>query len=342
MKNHINYSSQNNKLILNDELGFLLNKSTIDAAISCYSYIGKGDQHAADNAAVKAMRNRFNKINFRGKIVIGEGERDKAPMLHRGELVGNNTNNSGNIYDLDIAVDPLEGTKILSHGDNNALSVAAFAHKGNMLEAPDIYMEKIAIGFKSSSSKPIIDLDNSTEENINNVAEELGIPISEVGICILDRPRHKELIEEIRKIGARIYLIRDGDIYGIISTNISNDISMYMGIGGAPEGVLAAAALKTLGGEICTRLVYNSAQDRQKAEESGINDLNKKYYLDDLIKGDAIFCATGVTSGNLLSGVKFENDFVTTNSLMLNSYNFSTNYITSKFHIKPQNNNNNG
>lgn len=273
-------------------------KATEAAAISCYDFIGKGDEKLADKAAVDAMRSAFNNINFKAKIVIGEGERDKAPMLYIGEEVGKLAH-SDNQYD--IAVDPLEGTTICAKAMPGSLSVLSITKSGGMLHAPDVYMDKIA-----SNTPPhaeIIDLDESIKTNLQNLAKYKKCAVNELNIIILDRPRHSEIISKVRELGARIHLISDGDIAAVISVALKQ-ADLYLGIGGAPEGVLAASALKTLGGQFMGRLICNSQDEINNAQKLGITNLNKKYHLSDLVSKDSIFCATGVTSGKLLKGIK--------------------------------------
>lgn len=306
---------------------FELLKATEFAAINSFSEIGMGDKHSADEAAVVAMRSYFEKCNIKGKIVIGEGERDEAPMLYIGEKVGNGTG-----PEIDIAVDPLEGTTILAEGKNNALSVAAFANKGCLLEAPDLYMDKIAIGF--DFEEQIISLDNTNKENIKNVASALSKDIDEVTVTILKRPRHEELIASVREIGCRVFLIDDGDVSAVIGTTQNFGTDIYIGIGGAPEGVLAAAALKTLGGQICCSLIVKSEEEKNRAAKLGVKDFSKRYYLNDMAKDDVIFCATGVTDGNLLNGILYDGSMIQTNSLILRSAQKNITYINNSFDVR--------
>ena len=269
------------------------------AAIAAARLCGCGDEVAADQAAVDAMRQELNRLPIRGRIVIGEGERDEAPMLYIGEEVG-----LGEGPEVDIAVDPLEGTTICAKAEPNSLAVVAFAEKGSLLYAPDIYMEKIAIG--PGFQPGLVDLDASPKDNLNALAKARGVPIAEITACILDRPRHAKLIESVRNAGAAIRLIGDGDIAGVIHTANADEtgIDIYMGIGGAPEGVLAAAALRCIGGQIQARLHATSDQHRARVAEIGIKDIDQKYTLDDLASGDVLFAATGVTSGSMLQGVR--------------------------------------
>ncbi|MBU6339277.1 MAG: class II fructose-bisphosphatase [Rickettsiales bacterium] len=296
-----------------------LSSSIIDvvekAAISCYSWIGKGDNMAADAAAVKSMRETLNKVNIKGTIVIGEGERDEAPMLYIGEKVGNK--NKGNI-EVDIALDPLEGTTICANAGESSLAVIAFAKKGGFLHAPDVYMDKIAVG--AGLPKDIIDLDNSPKKNLSNIAKAKKCSISDLTVMILERSRHKELIAKVREAGARIRLIGDGDVAGVIACTSQNTrVDAYMGTGGAPEGVLAAAALRVIGGQMMGRLIFNDNKKQiERAKKMGISDLSKKYLAHEMAKGDdIIFACAGVTDGYMLQGVKKSNDKIIVNSLLM-------------------------
>ena len=286
-------------------------RATEAAAISSSYWMGKGDENAADQAAVDAMRKAFGIIDMDGTIVIGEGERDLAPMLYIGEKVG-----SGKGMKLDIAVDPLEGTTITARGDPNAMSVLAAAPSGGLLNAPDTYMDKIAVGPKC---KGAIDLDSSVEENLKSVAERLEKDIEEVTVIILDRDRHRETIDKIRKCGSRIRLIRDGDIAGALAPAIEDSgVDILMGIGGAPEGVVASVALKCLGGEIQGRLKFRSDEEKSRAKKMGISDLSKKLMMNDLVRSDeAMFAATGVTDGTILKGVSFLSHGAKTHSIVM-------------------------
>ena len=272
--------------------------ATEKAAIASSMLIGLGDEKAADQKAVDAMRTALNQIDFKGRIVIGEGERDEAPMLYIGEEVG-----TGRNHEVDIALDPLEGTTITAKGMPNSLSVIAAAQRGGLLYAPDTYMNKIAVG--GNLPDDIIDLDATTKENIQSIADAKKVPINEVTACVLERSRHDSIIEDLRSIGAKIVLIPDGDVAGIImTTQEHSSVDIYMGVGGAPEGVLAAAALQCIGGQMQTRLVINNEDEKIRAEKIGIKDLNKKYSLDELAHGDIIFSATGVTEGTMVRGVR--------------------------------------
>jgi fructose-1,6-bisphosphatase II / sedoheptulose-1,7-bisphosphatase len=287
--------------------------ATEAAAIAAWSLAGRGDEKAADQAAVDAMRTALNGLDIDGVVVIGEGERDEAPMLYIGEKVG-----GGNGPRIDIALDPLEGTTLTAKAMANALAVMAWAPAGTMLHAPDTYMDKIAVG--PGYAKGVIDLDRSPAENIESMAKAKGCKPSEVTACVLDRPRHAEIISSLRSIGARVHLITDGDVAGVINTaDPETGIDVYLGSGGAPEGVLACAALKCVGGQFQGRLVFRNADERGRAERIGLKDFDKKYDLHELVSGPAIFSATGVTKGALLDGVRVEGGFVHTHSLVMDS-----------------------
>ncbi|MGH6782641.1 MAG: class II fructose-bisphosphatase [Sphingomonadaceae bacterium] len=270
------------------------------AAIAASKLIGRGDEKAADAAAVEAMRAALNELYMDGTVVIGEGERDEAPMLYIGEKVGMA---QGKGPKIDIALDPLEGTTITAKAGPNALAVLAIAEEGNLLNAPDVYMDKIAVG--PGYPEGVIGLDKSVQENVEAVAKAKGVEPQDLIVCVLDRPRHEKLIAELRKIGCGIMLIPDGDVAGVIATtNPDTTIDLYMGSGGAPEGVLAAAALRCVGGQFKGRLLFRNDDERGRARKWGIEDLDKIYDLNELAKGDCIFAATGVTDGSLLAGVK--------------------------------------
>ncbi len=286
--------------------------STESAAIAAYAVMGKGDEHRADLLAVTAMRQSLNLMDIQGTIVIGEGERDEAPMLYIGERVG-----SGKGPEIDIAVDPLEGTSILATGGKDSISAISLAQKGCLLNAPDVYMDKIAVG--GIYAEQIIDLDFSVAQNLSNIASAKAMRVSDLIVVVLDRPRHEQLIKEIRSCNARIQLIKDGDLAAIIAASMSNGVDAYMGIGGAPEGVLAASALLTTGGQMCSRLLFRNEDEKTKAKRMGIKNLDKKYYLNDLARGDVIFAATGVTDGSILHGVKAVKDRYITNSISMYS-----------------------
>ncbi len=292
------------------------------AAVACYEWIGMGQEKAADQAAVTAMRQEFNNVKIDGTIVIGEGERDSAPMLYIGEKVGKGTTK------VDIAVDPLEGTTICAHSLPNSISVLAFSTEGGLLNAPDVYMDKIAVG--SGYPEGVVDLDNTPQKNIQNLAKAKKCDISDITVCVLKRPRHDELVARIREAGARIQFISDGDVLAVISATLPDPkVDMYMGMGGAPEGVLAAAALRCLGGQMQGRLIFREDAERARAAKVGIKDLNKKYALNELASGDVIFAATGVTDGWYLQGVKYSKKYTcTTNSVVMESANKTMQFIT--------------
>jgi len=283
------------------------------AAVAAARLRGRGDEKAADQVAVDAMRSELNRLAIRGTVVIGEGERDEAPMLYIGEEVG-----TGEGPIVDIALDPLEGTTICAKNLPNSIAVIALAHEGALLYAPDVYMDKIAIG--PGYPMGLIDLDAPPAENIQALANAKMVPISEVTACILDRPRHARLIEEVRATGCAIRLIGDGDVAGVIHTaEPETGIDLYLGSGGAPEGVLAASALKCVGGHFQGRLIFRNDDERARAAKTGVTDLDRKYDLHELVSKDAIFAATGVTKGAMLDGVKVADGFVSTHTLVMDS-----------------------
>ncbi len=299
--------------VISDELALALARAPINAAIAAAKLVGRGDERAADQAAVDAMRAALNALPIKGRVVIGEGERDDAPMLYVGEVVG-----AGIGVELDFALDPLEGTTLAAKAKSNALSVIAVAPKGGLLHAPDTYRDKIAIG--PGYPDGIIDLDESVAHNVKALAKAKGVSAEEVGVCVLDRPRHGAIIEALRSAGARVHLIGDGDIAGVIHcTKPETGIDMYLGSGGAPEGVLAAAALKCVGGQFQGRLVMRNDEERARARDAGIEDLKRRYELNDLVSSEAVFIATGVTSGSLLDGVRLSGGALHTHSLILNA-----------------------
>ena len=282
------------------------------AAIAAWSLVGRGDEMAADQAAVDAMRTALNELAIDGVIVIGEGERDEAPMLYIGEKVGRGGPS------IDIALDPLEGTSLTAKAMANALAVMAWAPTGTMLHAPDTYMDKIACG--PGYPDGLLDLDKSAAENARAIAAAKGVPVTDITVCVLDRPRHAEIITSLREVGARVHLITDGDVAGVMFTaDPSTGIDFYVGQGGAPEGVLACAALKCVGGQFQGRLVFRNPEERARASGHGITDFEKKYDLHEMVRADAIFVATGVTDGALLEGVKCKDGFVHTHSMVMNS-----------------------
>ena len=284
------------------------------AAIASVSLIGRGDEKAADEAAVNAMREQLNLLDIEGTVVIGEGERDEAPMLYIGEKVG-----TGSGPGVDIALDPLEGTTLTAKDMPNALTVIAMGPKGSMLHAPDVYMEKLAVGPGFSPS--LLSLDMSPFERVKILAEAKNCDPNDITVCILERPRHQDMIEQVRSTGAAIRLISDGDVAGVMHCAESGitGIDMYMGIGGAPEGVLAAAALKCMGGQIHSRLIFRNDDEKLRAEKAGINDLSRIYSRDDMVTQDVIFAATGVTGGSLLEGIKREITHITAETILMRS-----------------------
>ncbi len=294
------------------------------AAIAASRLVGRGDEKAADHAAVEAMRKAFDTLYMDGTVVIGEGERDEAPMLFIGEKVGGA---QGTGPKIDIALDPLEGTTITAKAGPNALAVLAAAEEGGLLHAPDVYMEKLAVG--PGYPEGVIDLNKTPTENVAAVAAAKGVKPDEIIVCVLDRPRHADLIEELREIGCGIHLIPDGDVAGVIAvTDEETTIDIYMGSGGAPEGVLAAAALRCVGGQIQGRLLFRNEDERSRARKWGIKDLDKIYTLQDLAKGDCIFAATGVTDGSLLSGVKrLKGGRMTTESVVMRASSGTVRWI---------------
>ncbi|TIN15694.1 MAG: class II fructose-bisphosphatase [Mesorhizobium sp.] len=284
------------------------------AAVAAARLRGRGDEKAADQVAVDAMRQKLNRLAIKGTVVIGEGERDEAPMLYIGEEVG-----TGKGPAVDIALDPLEGTTICAKNLPNALAVIAIAEKGSLLFAPDVYMDKIAIGPGYPDS--LIDIDAPPAENIANLAKAKGVAVPDITACILDRPRHAKLIDAVRATGAAIRLIGDGDVAGVIHTTDPEEtgIDIYLGTGGAPEGVLAAAALRCTGGQMQGRLILDTPEKIARAEKMGISDPKRVYRAQDMARGDVLFAATGVTDGNLLGGVKFGRTFITTHTIVLRS-----------------------
>ncbi len=300
------------------------------AALAASRLMGRGDEKAADQAAVDHMRRALNSLAIEGTVVIGEGERDEAPMLFIGEKVG-----QGGIK-VDIALDPLEGTTITAKGGPNALAVIAMAEQGGFLNAPDVYMDKIAVG--GGLPADLVDLDATPEANLKAVAKAKGLDVSDIVACILDRPRHAELIAKVREAGARIMLISDGDVSGVIATSRpESGVDIYMGSGGAPEGVLAAAALRCIGGQIQGRLLFRNDDERGRAKRLGITDLNRKYGLLDLAKGDVMFAATGVTDGTMLKGVRRFQNGASTHSIIMRSKTGTVRTIeaTHNYAVKP-------
>ena len=298
------------------------------AAIAVYDYIGKKDETSADRSAVDSMREELNKLDFNGTITIGEGERDKAPMLYIGEKVGTKKSS----LNFDIALDPLEGTKITANNQKNALTVISLGNKNSFLNAPDVYMEKLAVG--QDLPKNFLDLDMPLEITIEKLAQYRKKKVSDIVICVLDRPRHNSILKIIKKKKCKKFLISDGDIFGAISTAIRKfNIDLYIGTGGAPEGVLAASILKSLEGQMHCRLVFKDKIQKKRALKMGIKNLKKKYQIKDLIKNDAIFVATGVTNGYLLNGIKKNKKKFIAHSLIVTTKLKKIKFIKSEFKI---------
>ncbi|MDX9689434.1 MAG: class II fructose-bisphosphatase [Proteobacteria bacterium] len=298
------------------------------AALSCVSLVGRGDEKAADQMAVNGMRRALNVLDIDGTVVIGEGERDEAPMLYIGEKVG-----SGKGPKVDIALDPLEGTTICATGGYNAIAVVAMAQAGGFLHAPDVYMEKIAVG--AGLPDHLVDLDAPILENLKNLAKAKGAEIAELQVCILDRPRHEELIAKVRESGARIMLIGDGDVSAVIATSDpESGIDLYVGTGGAPEGVLAAAALQCIGGQMQGRLVFRNDVEKERAARAGIADLKKKYEMHELAHGDVMFAATGVTNGTMLRGVRVVPGGARTHTVVMRSRTGTVRYIEAQHNFR--------
>jgi len=295
-----------------------LNKELIDkiitvtsrAAISCHKFVGKNDKNNADKAATDTMRNEINKLKLNGEVVIGEGELDEAPMLFIGEKLG-----AGGNLDIDIAVDPLEGTNFVAKNLPGALSVISIAEKGNLFNAPETYMDKLAVSNKVSNDAT--DLDFPLEKNIKNLADSLNKNIEDITACLLDRPRHIKIIDKLKQMNVKMKLISDGDVSGaLMVTDEKYNVDIFLGIGGGPEGVLAASAIDAYGCKFQGRFLFNNEKDVSRAKQMGINDLEKKYNLNEIIKGDSIFCATGITSGDLVNGINVKDNMYTTQTLV--------------------------
>lgn len=298
------------------------------AALSAWREMGRGDEKAADQAAVDAMRRALNSLSIKGTVRIGEGERDEAPMLYIGEIVGRQRMDDP---EVDIALDPLEGTTITAKGGPNALAVIAMAEKGGFLNAPDVYMSKIAVGGHDLPDN-LINIDDSISGNLTRVAKFRDLPVEAMVVCILERERHSQLIQDVRATGARIQLIGDGDVSAVIATaQPDSGIDLYVGSGGAPEGVLAAAALQCLGGQMQARLIFRNDDEKSRAIRLGVTDFDKVYQLDDLACGDVLFAATGVTDGHLLKGVKRHGKEAVTHSIVMRSKS-GTSRIIEAFH----------
>ena len=298
------------------------------AAVAASKWIGRGDNHAADAAAVEAMREALNELPLNGTIVIGEGERDEAPMLYIGEKVGSAEGGPK----IDIALDPLEGTTITANAGPNALAVLAIAEEGCLLNAPDVYMEKLAVG--PSYPDGTIDLARSVTDNIRAIAAAKGAEPGDIIACVLDRPRHAEIVAELRALGCGVKLIPDGDVAGVIAVTDPADtgVDVYIGTGGAPEGVLAAAALRCVGGQMQGRLLFRNDDEIERARRWGIEDLDRIYRMEDMAKGDCIFAATGVTDGSLLDGVHRRRDCVTTESIVMRASSGTVRRVRAEHH----------
>ena len=318
-------------MAMDRNLALELVRATEAAALECARLMGRGDETAADQAAVDAMRTALNKIDMDATVVIGEGERDEAPMLYIGEKVG-----TGNGPKIEIALDPLEGTTLCATGGQNALSVIAAAEEGGFLHAPDTYMEKIAVG---PAARGAIDIDLSPTQNLKNISKAMSVPVQDLTVVILDRPRHEKLIDEVRKCGARIKLIKDGDVSAAIATcSRQHQVDVLMGIGGAPEGVIAAAALRCQGGDLQGRLKPRNQGEADRARAMGIKDVDAKLTLIELASGDVLFAGTGVTEGDFLRGVRFRAEGALTHSVVMRSHSMTTRWIEAEhnFRFKPR------
>ena len=324
-------SERNETGILDRNLALEVVRVTEAAALSASKWMGRGDEKAADQAAVDSMRIALNGMDIDGTVVIGEGERDEAPMLYIGEKVG-----TGKGPKIDIALDPLEGTTICATGGPNALAVIAMAVDGGFLNAPDVYMDKIAVG--PGLEKDIVNIDDSPNSNLKNLAKAKNLDISDLVVCILDRPRHEELIAKTREAGARIMLISDGDVAGVIATaSKDTGVDMYVGSGGAPEGVLAASALRCIGGQMWGRLTFRNNDEKGRADRLGISDYNKIYSLNELAHGEVMFAASGVTDGSMLRGVRRWNSGASTQSIIMRSKTGTVRTISAEHNFAKKN-----
>ena len=313
---------------LNKELIDDIIKVTSKAAISCYDFIGKNQKKNADKAATDSMRSEINKLSINGEVVIGEGELDKAPMLYIGEKLG-----SGGNLNLDIAVDPVEGTNFVAKNLPGALSVISIAEKGNLFNAPETYMDKIAVSNKVPFEAT--DLDFSVEKNIKNIADSLNKDLTDITACLLDRPRHKKIIDELKRMNVKMKLISDGDVSGaLMVTDGKYDVDFFLGIGGGPEGVLAASAIDAYNCKFQGRFIFDNDKDMERAKKMGIKDLNKKYDLSEIIKGDSIFCATGITSGDLVKGIYLQDNKYITQTLVTHKSTNTCKIVTREDTIK--------
>ena len=312
-----------NKELINDIITV-----TSKAAISCYNFIGKNQKKNADKAATDSMRNEINKLLINGEVVIGEGELDNAPMLYIGEKLG-----MGGNLDLDIAVDPVEGTNFVAKNLPGALSVISIAEKGNLFNAPETYMDKIAVSNKIPFDAT--DLDFSIEKNIKNIADSLNKDLTDITACLLDRPRHIKIIDELKKMNVKMKLISDGDISGaLMVTDDKYDVDIFLGVGGGPEGVLAASAIDAYNGKFQGRFIFDNANDIKRAKQMGIENLEKKYDLKEIVKGDSIFCATGITTGDLVKGINLKDNNFTTETLVTHKSSNTCKIVTREDTIK--------
>ena len=312
-----------NKELINDIITV-----TSKAAISCYDFIGKNQKKNADKAATDSMRNEINKLSINGEVVIGEGELDNAPMLYIGEKLG-----SGGNLNLDIAVDPVEGTNFVAKNLPGALSVISIAEKGNLFNAPETYMDKIAVSNKIPFEAT--DLDFSIEKNIKNIADALNKDLTNITACLLDRPRHKKIIDQLVRMKVKMKLISDGDVSGaLMVTDDKYDVDIFLGIGGGPEGVLAASAIDAYQCKFQGRFIFDNDKDIERAKKMGIKDLNKKYDLNEIIKGDSIFCATGITSGDLVKGINLKDNKYITQTLVTHKSSNTCKIVTREDTIK--------
>ncbi|WP_207536803.1 class II fructose-bisphosphatase [Sabulicella rubraurantiaca] len=311
--------------VVDRNLALELVRVTEAAALAASRWVGKGDKNAADGAAVEAMRRAFDTVGIEGTVVIGEGEMDEAPMLFIGEKVGLYAKTGGGVQ-ADIAVDPLEGTSLTAKAGPNAMAVVALASKGCFLHAPDIYMDKIAVG--PGLPPGVVDLDLSPGENLRRLAEARGVPVSALTVCTLDRDRHKDIIRACREAGARMMLIPDGDVFGVVAVSQpETGVDIYMGWGGAPEGVLAAAALRCIGGQMQGRLIFENDEQVARARDMGIADPKRKYELEEMARGEVMFAATGVTSGPMLRGVRMIQGGAITHSIVMRSKTGTVRYV---------------
>tara|TARA_B100000965_G_scaffold389386_1_gene394991 strand:- start:614 stop:1561 length:948 start_codon:yes stop_codon:yes gene_type:complete len=301
---------------------------TSKAAISCYPHLGKGNKTLADKAATDVMRFNLNKLNIEGEVVIGEGELDEAPMLYIGEKLGNKIGQK-----IDIAVDPVEGTNFVAKNLPGAISVLAISEKGNLFKAPETYMNKIAFG--QNIPKDVVDLDNTIEKNIKNLSDFKNKKIEEITVCLLERERHIEIINSLKKIGAKVKFISDGDVAGaLLVSDIKYNVDIFVGIGGGPEGVIAASALDAMNCNFQGRFIFKTDKDKARAKQMGIKDLNKKYEINEIVKGDSIFCATGITSSEIINGIRLHDNCFQTETLVTHKSQNLVNRINKEYPLK--------